>query len=420
MLINFRASSSALLIIAMTATNLSAEPQKNKQKLVTIDYLVDDILVHNPELKLYENEIDAAKGERITAEKWENPQLSTSLGNQHKSGSSGDDGALLSIAMYQTFEWPGRRDLRKLIADKEIDLADLELKKFRSALTQEAQLVVFDLLSVQEKVSATKEVASRYEDLSNVLEKRDIPGVNPQLERRIILATALSLSREIVENEIELKKAQLRLNELRGEPLETTIRIKSSKLHLKNPPHFELLVEAASENNINVHMKQAELIRQNLKVDLAKNERNPAISVGPYLNNQRAGEQETQIGVSVSMPLFLWDNNEGHIASEQAHKEQAVNSVIVTQLKVEREIAESLEIYKLRLKEMQKADGLSIEEFKKAASLADEHYRLGAVPVTTYVELQKQYLEAVETTLGIKKDALKARQQLEQLTGLNL
>jgi cobalt-zinc-cadmium efflux system outer membrane protein len=42
------------------------------------------------------------------------------------------------------------------------------------------------------------------------------------------------------------------------------------------------------------------------------------------------------------------------------------------------------------------------------------------VPVATYVELQKEYLEAVEAMLDTRKDALRARQELELLTGLNL
>ena len=62
----------------------------------------------------------------------------------------------------------------------------------------------------------------------------------------------------------------------------------------------------------------------------------------------------------------------------------------------------------------------SVAEFRKAAELADRHYRLGAVPIATYVELQKQYLEAVEALLETRREALEAAQQLELLTGLGL
>ena len=50
----------------------------------------------------------------------------------------------------------------------------------------------------------------------------------------------------------------------------------------------------------------------------------------------------------------------------------------------------------------------------------DRHYRLGAVPATTYVELQKQYLDAVETLLDTRQEAIAAAAEIEELTGVNL
>ena len=61
----------------------------------------------------------------------------------------------------------------------------------------------------------------------------------------------------------------------------------------------------------------------------------------------------------------------------------------------------------------------SVQQFKEAAALADRHYRLGAVPIATYVELQKQYLEAVEALLDTRREALEAGQQIRVLTGLD-
>ena len=52
--------------------------------------------------------------------------------------------------------------------------------------------------------------------------------------------------------------------------------------------------------------------------------------------------------------------------------------------------------------------------------MADRHYRLGAVPIATYIELQKQYLEAVAALLDTRREALEAGQELQRLTGLTL
>jgi cobalt-zinc-cadmium efflux system outer membrane protein len=61
----------------------------------------------------------------------------------------------------------------------------------------------------------------------------------------------------------------------------------------------------------------------------------------------------------------------------------------------------------------------AVAQFRDAADLADRHYRLGAVPLATYVELQGAYLDAVESLLATQQDALDAGLRLQLLTGLD-
>ena len=58
-----------------------------------------------------------------------------------------------------------------------------------------------------------------------------------------------------------------------------------------------------------------------------------------------------------------------------------------------------------------------VESLRESAALADRHYRLGAVPVATYVELQEKYLEALEAILTTRAEALQQRQEIQLLTG---
>jgi cobalt-zinc-cadmium efflux system outer membrane protein len=59
----------------------------------------------------------------------------------------------------------------------------------------------------------------------------------------------------------------------------------------------------------------------------------------------------------------------------------------------------------------------SLGRFREAAELGDRHYRLGALPISTYTELQKQYLDALDALLGTEVDALVSRAEIERLTG---
>jgi cobalt-zinc-cadmium efflux system outer membrane protein len=101
-----------------------------------------------------------------------------------------------------------------------------------------------------------------------------------------------------------------------------------------------------------------------------------------------------------------------------ARQAQAEISLRVTERELERQVLQSALTYESKRREMEKWRPDSVEHLREAAELADRHYRLGAVPVATYVELQKQYLEAVEALLETRAEALEAAGQLQLLTGL--
>jgi len=180
------------------------------------------------------------------------------------------------------------------------------------------------------------------------------------------------------------------------------------------------LLSVARTNNFEIRLRQMELEQQGFKVSLAKKEGYPSFAVGPYFSQETAGEREQQVGLSLSLPLPLWNRNKGDIEASTARQRQAETSMRVTQRDIERKVMEAALTYQTKLVEMQRWRSDSVEEFRKAAELADRHYRLGAVPIATYVELQKQYLEAVEALLDTKREALEAAQTLEHLTGAKL
>jgi cobalt-zinc-cadmium efflux system outer membrane protein len=120
------------------------------------------------------------------------------------------------------------------------------------------------------------------------------------------------------------------------------------------------------------------------------------------------------------VPLPLWDRNVGNIETSKAREQEAQASLLATQREVERRITQSAATFEAKREEIAKWQVDTVAKFRDAAELADRNYRLGAVPLTTYVEIQKQYLEIVSTLQEMKKDALQAAQELEILTGLKL
>ena len=388
---------------------------------MTLDAVVAEVLERNPELNFYNVEIAAAKGQARAAGTWANPELSSTIGDKQITGGGlSAEGVAWSVSVRQTFEWPGRIPLRKAIANQQIQMAELGFTQFKAALAARTRSVAFGLFAAQQKAAAAREVADRFHALRQVLVQRDLAGITPELELRIIEATEITMLRKASEASVAEQAAMLELNQLRGQPWQHAMRVAPVDLVFTAAPEPDALLTAARANNFEIRIRQVELEQQGFKVSLARNEAYPSFAVGPYFSHERAGDRERQVGIGISVPLPLWNRNEGNIETATARQKQAETAMYVTQRSVERQVVEKALTYRTKLTEMAKWRPESVAEFRKAAELADRHYRLGAVPITTYVELQKQYLDAVEALLETRREALEAGQQLELLTGLNI
>lgn len=388
-----------------------------------IEAFVKEALLGNPELKFYEAEIAASKGERRAAGAWQNPELSTKTGakNVHSlSGQPMGDGMAWQVTVSQTFEFPGRLSLRKAIANQQVQLAELGLEQFRAALSMRIRLLAFKLLAAQERAEAARGVADRFQDVLSVLVQRDPAGVAPMLATRIIEASALTVNRRAVEASRELYNAAIELNQLRGLPVGAGVSVERTPMILQPSGSLEKLLSSARVNNFEIRARAAELEQQGFKVRLSENEKWPAITLMPYASGERAADRQREYGIGVSIPLPIINRNQGNIAASQARLEQAEVSLKIAIRDMERKVAAAANSYDLQLKAMERWPEGGVSKIGEAAKLADQHYRLGAVPISTYVELQTQYLDAVDAVLATQIDAMEARQQVEILAGVSM
>jgi outer membrane protein, heavy metal efflux system len=392
-------------------------------KTYAVEQFVAEVLARNPEIAFYEAEIEAAKGERKTAGNFPNPEVNGELGHKRARdamGSLAGEGVAWSVGLSQTFEWPGRLMLRKAIANRQIALADLGLSQFKANLAARARTLAFASFTAQQKEAAAREVSDRVQALREVLVQRDPAGVTPLLETRILEANALSAEKRAVEAALAAQSANIELNLLRGERPGQSVRILPFDPPFASAPSFERLLAAARTNSYELRARQIELEQQGFRISLAKNERWPAVTLGPFYSEERAGEKERVAGLGMSLPLPLWNRNSGSVAVAKARQQQAEAALQVAHREMERQLVENLSGYTVRFSALAHWRADSIQQLREASELGDRHYRLGAVPIATYVELQEKYLEAVEAYYSLKQEGYAAAQRLELQTGIRL
>lgn len=407
-----------LLLFGCCLTTRAEDQSKPK----TIEHLVSITLAANPELKFYEAEIIAAQASRRVAGRADNPQLSVDAGRMKVEDGSGNRNAAAvglgyAVTLAQPIEWPGRLSLRKSIADRDIKLSELGLARFRAFLAGRVRSLGYALSMQQQNATAAGEVARRFASVRDVLVQRDPSGASPVLEAQIIEAAAVDVQHRAGDAEVRMQKTLLELNQLMGLRADTPLVVQPANFELLPIPELpELLVQAA-EGNFDLCMRRAELEQQGLRVDLAKNERRPAFTVGPTIQDQLPGGRQTLIGIGVSVPLPLWKSGKENVDEAEARRIQA-EAILNAQMRdTERRITEAVIILNVQRGRLAEWKPEIVKGFREAAATADDHYRLGAVQVSSYLEMQDRYLQAMEAINAAKLDALQAALDLEQLLG---
>ncbi len=404
----------ALLLLAVSIAPAQVTP-------VSIDALVAEIAGAHPELRFYEAELTAARagvrGVALAA-----PELSVELGRKRIRASGGElagEGTAWSVSLAQTFEWPGRLALRKAVAGREVSLAEVGLARFRAALEVRARGLANGLYAAGTKAAAIREVADRFAALKETFLAREPGGLTPLLETRAIEAQELTLQRRATAAELELQAALLELNQLRGLAPDTPLVLVPVALAFGDAPDLTVLLDAAREKNFEFRSRRLELEQQGYALRLARHERYPAVTVSPFYASEGGDGSETTVGVGLSLPLPLTRTPRAGADAAEARRIQAEATVRAAQRELERDVMIAAQTFAAKVAEIRRWSPESVEKFREAAATADRHYRLGAVPLGTYLELQSAYLEATEALLDTQAEALEAGLRLQLLTGID-
>lgn len=412
------------LILAMTirhgqGADTPVHEQWNVQSIVV------QALANNAELKFYEAEVTAAKGQRTQAGLWKNPELSGEYGSRRITDAAGGlqgDGFTRSVALTQTFEFPGKGSLRKAIANKDIEIAELGLKQFRMALTGRVQMLAYRYQAASINAAAAEEISERSAALVDLLKKRSIAGTTQLLELRVIEGSLVELHKSAKEFIQQREETRLELNTLMGWPSSQSLVIRSELTPPAHALEVNKLVLTGLAQNLQLKGRIAELEKSVRQVSAAKLEAAPDFSVGPFFSQDKAGDLEENFGGSLSLTLPLWNWNQGNIATAKARREQADALLLDARRKVEAEITRHIRFYDLTLKQLQQMSGDLTEQLRATSELADRQYRTGAISVQLYLEVQRNFLSVQQTHNEAIQEAWSRLLDLDLLTGgaLNL
>ena len=386
----------------------------------SIDALVSMALANNAELKSFEAEVAAARGQRTQAGFFKNPEVSFEFGGREVRDSENilqGNGTTLSVSVMQTFEFPGKGTLRKAIANKNIEIAELGLEQFRLSLAGQVRVLAYEHLAAVAEAQAAEAVYKQSNELASQLNSQANFGARLQIEIRLVQASLIGLGEAIKDASLRREETRTQLNSLLGRPQNLPLRISASL----TPPTKRLddtaLVFAAQSNNPLLKIRQKELERSARELTSTRLDIAPDFSIGPFFSREVAGDTEQNIGGAISASVPIWDWNIGNIQSAKARSAMAEALRVKAERETEAQILSRLKAYELTRRQLGMIPSGLLQNIQEASTLADTQFRNGSIGAQLYLDTQSAYLNSLRISQKAVLDAWRTLLDLNLLTG---
>jgi cobalt-zinc-cadmium efflux system outer membrane protein len=304
-----------------------------------------------------EAQVEVAEGNLMTARTWSNPQIS--MDREGVDGLSGD-GSETIIQLEQTFDVSGRRSLNRRGAEADLRAATLAAVSERARIDTEARQRFYQALAADEALTIELRYRTEIEDLLAVTERRRAGGDASRYDVERVRQEYLAADVASTEAEARAFEARQSLAALVGPQ-----RVADSTLIGRLLPGNEQEATSAVPPAIAALEAEAEAAVYR-KRSAARY--TPDVTVGAGFRQIEGPFDETGLLLSFSVPLPLFDRNQGEYRARAAEAGAAAA--------------------RLRLAEDQIAADLAGLRFR-ATSLRDAAERYDAGALTSAAELRR-------------------------------
>ncbi len=294
-------------ILAMLAPGSAfAEP-------VTLAEALSRAAASSPTLAAAEADVAAAVGRAQQAGFRPNPELGLEVENFAGTGGfSGVDDAESTLSVGQRFELGGKRPARERAAQAEVDAARLRLAVARADLEQQVRDAYAEAYADSRRVELARDQFMRADNLQTIATELVDAGREPPLRALRARTAALEAVGRVRAAEAQYAEAQRALAALWG-----------GGEDLPEPTAAETLAAPSAvidpASALDVRLAEAEVATSIAVVERERTLSRPDVTVSVGARQFR-GTDDTALVFGASMPIGLFDRNQGNIAAANAER----------------------------------------------------------------------------------------------------
>jgi cobalt-zinc-cadmium efflux system outer membrane protein len=266
--------------------------------------LAREALAQNPDLKALGEAKEAAGTRPRQAGALPDPTVSVLYINDGWNPSLGErEMTTLGVMASQELPWPGKRDLRRRIAEQEAVPSAERLERQRLAVAAGVRRAFWSLVLAQESLAVLRDEQEVWKETEGVARARYAVGQGAQQDvlRAQVEITRLEQRRAGLEGELEAREAEL--TRLVGREVKRD-EVAGASLVLRPETRDLATLQAAAEAALpELRAVAAAVERGALAVDLARQDFKPDLAVQAGYTNRGGLDPMWQAGVGVTLPL---------------------------------------------------------------------------------------------------------------------
>lgn len=395
----------ALLVVSCSA---QAQPAQNS---ISMGEAIRRALVANPDLSAVRREWEATAGALAQAGLRPNPEGSL----QQEDVRNGRRTTTFQVSV--PIERGGKREARVAVASRIREQAGLDVDQYRAEVRAAVVTRYFGVLLAQERQKLAQESLALSSGGADAAGKRVQAGkVSPVEETRARVAQAAAQA-ELARAESDVRSARQRLSALWGDAAPAYGDVLGS-LALPDEGLPDAFVQQRVQASPQLRRARLEVERRRAAVALeqARSVVDVAITAGAK-RSQESGVTQAVIGLSVPIPLF--DRNQGNIAEAMRREDKAQDELAAAELRLATDVAQAREQLRAARTEALTLKRDAVPGARSAYEAAAQGFTLGKFSYLETLDAQRTLIGTQAQYLRALADTYQAAAELERLLGIS-
>lgn len=376
---------------------------------LTLESALQNAFAGNPDLAAAQWEIDIAQGGRQQAGLIPNPVASWDAEDTRRSTRT------TTVKLSQTLELGGKRGARIEVASRAQDAAAQELEQRRNLLRAEVIDGFYGALWAQERLELAQRSMALAERGLVIANGRVTAGKASPVEATRAQVEVSQIRLERSRAEIGVSDAYRRLAAITGSATIGFERVEAGAVNTPALPSVTQLL-ARLESTAELRLAQLQIQQRDAGLGLEKAQRIPDldISIGSQYD---ASVRERVNLVGVSMPIPLFNRNQGNVLAASRRADQARDLRNATELRLRTETRQAMDLWATANSEVRAFNQVILPAAQSAVDSATRGFEMGKFNFLDVLDAQRTLIAARTQYLVALAQATDAWVRIERIYG---